>query len=62
MVDHLPFRRLRAIKSIANTIHTQATSIFHDKKAALQAGDEAMVRQVGEGKDIMSILRKFMHL
>ncbi len=62
MVDYLPFRRLRSIKSIANTIHTQATNIFHDKKAALQAGDEAMIQQVGEGKDIMSILRKLVQL
>ena len=58
MVDHLPFRGLRTMKSIADTIHTQATNIYHEKKAGLQAGDEALLRKVGEGKDIMSILRK----
>lgn len=59
VVDHLPFRRLRDIKSMADTIHNQATNIFRDKKAALLAG--AMVQKVGEGKDIMSILRKQMY-
>ncbi len=62
LVDRLAFGRLRAIKGISDTIHTQATNIYHDKKAALQAGDEALLHKVGEGKDIMSILRKSMHI
>lgn len=58
--NHLPFRRLRDVKSVADTIHEQANNIFRDKKAAIQAGDDAMIQEVGEGKDIMSILRKSM--
>lgn len=30
--------------------------IFDEKKRALSEGEEAVVRQVGKGKDIMSIL------
>lgn len=33
--------------------------IFFDKKAALEAGDEAVKEQVANGKDVMSILCKY---
>lgn len=33
--------------------------IFEGKKRALKEGDEAVSKQVGEGKDIMSILSAF---
>ena len=37
-----------------------STEVFEQKKKALQAGDEAVTKQVGEGKDIMSILCTFV--
>lgn len=37
----------------------RSREILEAKRAALRAGDEAVKQQVGEGKDIMSILRKF---
>lgn len=46
------------MKSIANAIHLQATGVFQDKKAALQAGDDVLAQKIGEGKDLMSILCK----
>jgi len=36
----------------------KSAQIYEMKKSALQNGDEASLRQVGEGKDIMSILSK----
>lgn len=39
-----------------DTMENQASVVFSMKKEALKAGDEAVVQQVGEGKDIMSIL------
>lgn len=30
--------------------------IFNAKKAALEKGDDAVVLQIGEGRDIMSVL------
>lgn len=62
MVEHLPIQRLRTMKSIADTLHSQAAEIFHDKKAALQGGDEGLVQKVGEGKDIMSILCELIYI
>ena len=39
-------------------MHTESINILTEKRAALEAGDDAMVRAMGEGKDIMSILRQ----
>jgi hypothetical protein len=36
--------------------------IFKEKKRALSEGDDAVLHRVGEGKDIMSILRAFMNV
>lgn len=36
-------------------MHQMAVEVFTTKKKALDEGDEALARQVDEGKDIMSI-------
>ena len=41
----------------AKMMRSKAREIFEQKKRALELGDEAVKQQVGEGKDIMSILR-----
>lgn len=56
VVDLLPLKSIRMMKYIADAIHSQATIVFEDKKAALNAGDEALTKRIGEGKDLMSIL------
>lgn len=40
----------------------RSQEIIDEKKTALLQGDEDLVHRVGEGKDIMSILRKFVFL
>lgn len=37
----------------------QSTDIYAKKKEALARGDEEVVKQVGQGKDIMSVLREY---
>ena len=39
-------------------MESRAKEILESKRAALRAGDAAVEQQVGEGKDIMSILCK----
>ncbi|KAJ3475171.1 hypothetical protein NLI96_g12013 [Meripilus lineatus] len=56
VVDILPIPSLKRLKTIAEVLESQSREIFHAKKAALAQGEDAVVRQVGEGKDIMSIL------
>ena len=37
-------------------LNRRSVEIYEDKKRALRQGDEAVMKQIGEGKDIMSIL------
>ncbi|KAG6861357.1 hypothetical protein C0995_001090 [Termitomyces sp. Mi166 len=57
-VDHLPMRRLRAMRDIVDTLDRTTTEIFEGKKRALKEGDEALAKQVGRAKDLLSILMK----
>lgn len=56
VVELIPSKRIQRIKSIIDTMHETSTEIFRNKKAALEKGDDAVLRQLGAGKDIMSIL------
>ena len=59
VVDRLPLKRVQRLKEIVDVMDRTSTEVFEQKKKALQAGDEAVTKQVGEGKDIMSILCEF---
>ena len=39
-------------------MHDRSVKIFNEKKALLEKGDDALKHQIGEGRDIMSILRE----
>ena len=56
LVDLIPSKRLRRGKQISDEIEKHAKYIFEQKKRAMREGDEAVVHQIGEGKDIMSKL------
>ncbi|OCH94337.1 cytochrome P450 [Obba rivulosa] len=58
ILDMIPDARIQKMKYISDTVIEQSWKIFNEKKAALVKGDEAVVHQIGEGKDIMSILMK----
>ncbi|KAA1478305.1 cytochrome P450 [Dentipellis sp. KUC8613] len=53
-----PSRRVRALARINGVMARTSARILAQKKAALALGDEAVVHQVGEGRDIMSVLLK----
>lgn len=56
IVDLLPWKSLHDVRDIIDSIHNTSLEIFESKKRALLDGDEAVTRQVGQGKDILSIL------
>ncbi|PCH40533.1 cytochrome P450 [Wolfiporia cocos MD-104 SS10] len=58
IVEAFPSKRVQEAKEIIDTIADKSLKIFREKQAAIHAGDEMLLRQVGEGKDIMSILMK----
>ena len=55
-VDSLPSRNIQQLKNISDVLHARSVLIFNEKKAALEKGDDALKYQIGEGRDIMSIL------
>lgn len=59
LVDILPIQEFRDMKRIVTKMHTESVNILDRKRAALNSGDDALTKAVGEGKDIMSILCKF---
>ena len=58
LVNLLPQKNVQKMKHIVNTMYDRSKEIYEAKKALLEGGDDAMLHQVGEGRDIMSILRK----
>ncbi|CCL99519.1 uncharacterized protein FIBRA_01537 [Fibroporia radiculosa] len=56
VIDRVPHGEVQAVKTIIDTMDRRSRAIYESKKAALRAGDEAVLQQMGEGKDIMSIL------
>ncbi|KAH9945553.1 cytochrome P450 monooxygenase [Amylocystis lapponica] len=58
ILDLIPYKPLQKVKNIVDTLDKKARTIYYAKKLAFEQGDEAVLRQVGEGKDIMSILMK----
>ncbi|CAA7265718.1 unnamed protein product [Cyclocybe aegerita] len=55
-IDLVPWKDLRDLRDHVDILHKTAVEIIETKKAALAEGDKAAARQIGQGKDILSIL------
>ncbi|KAF7327570.1 Rint-1 family protein [Mycena kentingensis (nom. inval.)] len=58
MVNILPWKDLHLVRDVLDTLWATAVQIYQTKKAALEAGDEAVTTQISKGKDIISIMMK----
>lgn len=56
VVQHLPSKRIYRTWEIAETLSIFSNDILASKRAAIAAGDEAVSQQIGEGKDLLSVL------
>ena len=56
VVEALPQAFVQRMRHISDALHAQSLRIVNEKRTALERGDEALKYQVGEGKDIMSVL------
>ncbi|KAI0754298.1 cytochrome P450 [Daedaleopsis nitida] len=56
ILDILPHRGLHKAADIVDTMHRVSLEIYRQKKQAFEEGDDAVRKQIGEGKDIMSLL------
>ena len=59
LVDFIPNQGIKELKASVDFIDHMAREIYNAKRKALLSGDEALKQQVGEGKDIMSVLRVY---
>ena len=59
LVDLFPHEGVQDVKRFIDMVHRRSVEIYRGKVRALELGDEAVAKQVGEGKDIMSILSPF---
>ncbi|KAF8966256.1 cytochrome P450 [Flammula alnicola] len=58
VIDILPWKNLHEVRDVVDVLHNTSVEIFESKKKALVEGDEALAHQIGQGKDIMSILMR----
>jgi hypothetical protein len=56
LVDLLPLTNVRRLRDIVDVMHNTSIEILEAKRRALKEGDEALARQIGRGKDIISVL------
>ncbi|KAH9055229.1 cytochrome P450 [Lactarius vividus] len=52
----LPWPKLNYLMDLAETLNSKSKSIHEAKKRLLELGDDATVKQVGDGNDIISLL------
>ena len=57
LVERVPLKGVQNVVYTADVMDQTSQEIYRSKKQALQDGDEAVRCQIGEGKDIMSVLR-----
>ncbi|OSX56068.1 hypothetical protein POSPLADRAFT_1161078 [Postia placenta MAD-698-R-SB12] len=57
-VDASPNTDVQKVKSVVDRMSKRSVEIYESKKGALEKGDDEVVQQIGEGKDIMSVLMK----
>ncbi|PCH40527.1 cytochrome P450 [Wolfiporia cocos MD-104 SS10] len=53
-----PSKRMRDAVKIVDTMDMASKQVYESKKLTIQAGDEALLQRIGQGKDIMSVLMK----
>nr|BED42971.1 cytochrome P450 monooxygenase [Trametes versicolor] len=58
LLSLFPQAEVRRMVAISDTMERRSMEIISEKKHALLKGDDALVHQIGEGKDIMSLLLK----
>ncbi|KAJ8521037.1 hypothetical protein ONZ45_g2214 [Pleurotus djamor] len=58
LLNVVPWERLHQVRDMSDFMHNTSVEIWRSKKAAMEKGDAAVLDQIGQGKDIMSILMR----
>ena len=59
IIGILPWKIVHEVQDIVDVLHNTSVEIFEAKKKTLGEGDEAVTRQIDQGKDITSILSAY---
>ena len=59
ILEKVPSRNVQRLMEIADVLHSRSVLIFNEKKATLHQGGDTVKTQIGEGWDIMNVLREF---
>ena len=57
LLDLVPSKKVQRLKDICDRLTAGCVKIFDAKKAAMKSGDDDLLQNVGEGRDVMSVLR-----
>ena len=60
ILDRIPIPKVQELKDIVDAMDDHSRAIFYSKKAALEKGDAALAEQVGQGQDVLSVMRKLI--
>ena len=58
VVKFTPSDNVMKYRNAVQNMDEYSRKIYSDKKAALERGDDAVVQQIGDGRDIISTLSK----
>ncbi|KAI5116489.1 hypothetical protein M0805_000623 [Coniferiporia weirii] len=58
ILEYIPHKAVKEMRRVTDTLENSSQGILREKREAIKRGDEAVLAQVGKGKDIMSILLK----
>ena len=58
VVNLIPSPTMHALRDMSDLMWNTSKEIYSQKVAALQAGDAAVEKQVGQGKDLLSLLSR----
>ena len=56
VAKYLPWKSMQTLVQIVDVMNRTAQTVFESKRSALKMGDEAVLEQVGDGRDILSAL------
>ena len=55
-MERIPSRRIQRLRTLKKTLHEEMKALFLVKKGDIEKGDEVTLQDVGESKDLLSIL------
>lgn len=58
LLELVPIPGVQRLKTISDIVSKRMEEIYFAKKAAIESGDSDLLHAMGEGKDIISVLRE----